>query len=69
VVSGRDPAERLAEAEARIAELEYDREWLLGVVEGLVGAVELLAEAVGARPREVAPARPALRVIQGGGGS
>lgn len=59
--------ERLAEAEERLEELEGDRERLLGVIEGLVGSVVELARLAGAKvPAEAEPARPALRVLQGG---
>jgi len=61
------PAERLAEAEARLEELEAERERLVTIVEDLVGVVERLTSAH--VPAATAPTRPALRMIQGGGGS
>jgi hypothetical protein len=59
-------AERLAEAEARLEELEADRELFAEVACRLAGVVEQLAILAGVRPATVEPARPALRVIQGG---
>jgi hypothetical protein len=60
-------AERLAEAEDRLEELETDRDRLVDLLHHLAAAVELLAQAAGARtPAEAEPARAALRLIRGG---
>jgi hypothetical protein len=60
-------AERLAKAEERLAELEADQDRLVELVRHLAAAVELLAQAAGARlPAEAAPAKTALRLIRGG---
>jgi hypothetical protein len=59
------PEERLAEAEERLEELEYDRERLVDLARGLVDMVELLARLAGANlPATAEPARPQLRLIQ-----
>jgi hypothetical protein len=56
-------AEELA---TRLQQLEDDNARLLDLARGLVATVELLAELAGARPATVEPARPALRLVQGG---
>jgi len=54
------------ELAARVQALEDDRERLLGLLRSLVDAVELLAQAAGARtPVEAEPSRVALRLIHG----
>lgn len=69
--------QRLAEAEARLEELEADRKRLDDIARHLVGVVELLAEAAGANVSDPyvqtddgrrlgRTARPALRVLHGG---
>jgi hypothetical protein len=60
-------AERLQEAEERIQRLEDDNARLLDLARGLVVTVEQLARLAGAHVPTVAePARPALRLVQGG---
>ena len=50
----------------RVEALEADNARLRELARHLTSAVELLAEQAGAHPTTTEPARPQLRVIQGG---
>ena len=53
-----------SELDARLDTLEVENDSLLGVVEHLVGAVELLAHLAGADVPATEPARPTLRLVR-----
>jgi len=55
-----------AELAARVEALEADNTRLLELARHLTSVVELLAEQAGTHPTVVEPARPQLRVLQGG---
>src|SRR6266540_2878511 len=63
---GRRPLVTAAALAARVEALEAENTRLRELARHLTSEVELLAAQAGARPASIEPARPQLRVIQGG---